>query len=297
MLANTLEHMFDSTGTPTAWERAHAALQSVERRVGVEHHDLVVTLAPPEPDLLTELLPDGDLPTGAAVTVRDSASLMCWLLGATQRDKWMALVGWPELSPVALAEAGVDLERVVVVPDVGGRAAAILAALLDGIEIVVAGPHAATTMSDVASSWPGRASAPQRSCRRQPGRARRWCSAPSRAGGAARTTVTTACARRTCPWSASRGPTALAHASRSPATAPPHRPHSPRGPQPVAGRGNRGVRRHGPDQRLIHGRRRRPSYEGLLLLDPLAVLVRLRWPDYAIRVPGHANGWTRHSSS
>lgn len=140
--------MFDPAAAPTALERARAALQSAERRVGVEHRDQAVSLAPAEPAPLTVLLPDGDLPTGAAVTVQDSASLMCWLLGATQRDRWVALVGWPELSPVALTEAGVDLEHVVVVPDVGGRAAAVLAALLDGVEIVVAGPRAGTTASE-----------------------------------------------------------------------------------------------------------------------------------------------------
>jgi hypothetical protein len=148
VFAHTLEHMFDSVAPPTALERARAALQSVERRVGVEHRDQVVELAPASPAPLTELLPDGDLPTGAAVTVRDSASLMCWLLGATQRDRWVALVGWPELSPVALAEAGVDLERVVVVPDAGGRTADVLAALLDGVEIVVTGPQARLTASE-----------------------------------------------------------------------------------------------------------------------------------------------------
>lgn len=140
--------MFDFVSAPTALERARAALQSVERRVGVEHRDQVVTLAAPEPAPLTELLPGSDLPSGVAVTVRASASLMCWLLGATQHDRWVALVGWPELSPVALAEAGVDLERVVVVPDVGGRGAAVLAALLDGVEIVVAGPRVALTASE-----------------------------------------------------------------------------------------------------------------------------------------------------
>ncbi|PUB29631.1 hypothetical protein C8K30_1025 [Promicromonospora sp. AC04] len=140
--------MFDSAVAPTALERARAALQSAERRVGVEHRDQVVTLAPAEPAPVTELLPDGDLPVGAAVTIQASASLMAWLLGATQRDRWMALVGWPELSPLALTEAGVDLERVVVVPDVGGHAAAVLAALLGGVEIVVVGPRAATTASE-----------------------------------------------------------------------------------------------------------------------------------------------------
>jgi len=140
--------MFDTMAAPTALERARATLQSVERRVGVEQHDRVVELAPPSPAPLTALLPGGDLPVGSAVTVGGSASLMCWLLGATQRDRWIALVGWPELSPVALAEAGVDLERVVVVPDVGGHAAAVLAALLDGVEIVVAGPAAQLTASE-----------------------------------------------------------------------------------------------------------------------------------------------------
>ncbi|MDR7381264.1 hypothetical protein [Promicromonospora iranensis] len=140
--------MFDTVAPPTALERARAALQSVERRVGVEHRDQVVELAPPSPAPLTELLPDGDLPLGTAVTVQGSASLMGWLLGATQRDRWVALVGWPELSPVALAEAGVDLERVVVVPDTGGRTADVLAALLDGVEIVVAGPQVRLTASE-----------------------------------------------------------------------------------------------------------------------------------------------------
>lgn len=140
--------MFDFVAPSTALERARAALQSVERRVGVEHRDQVVELATASPAPLTEMLPDGDLPTGAAVTVRDSASLMCWLLGATQWDRWVALVGWPDLSPVALAEAGVDLERVVAVPDTGGRTADVLAALLDGVEIVVPGPRARLTASE-----------------------------------------------------------------------------------------------------------------------------------------------------
>ena len=148
MFTHTLERMFDTVVAPTALERARATLQSVERRVGVEQHDRVVELAPPSPAPLSALLPGGDLPVGAAVSVGNSASLVGWLLGATQRDRWVALVGWPELSSVALAEAGVDLEHLVVVPDVGGHAAAVLAALLDGVEIVVAGPGARLTASE-----------------------------------------------------------------------------------------------------------------------------------------------------
>jgi hypothetical protein len=120
---------------------ARDALRLAERRVGVQHRDQVVELTPAAPAPLTELLPDGDLPAGAAMTVQGSAYLMCWLLGAAQGGRWIALVGWPALSPLAMSEAGVDLERVFVVPDVGGRAAAVLAALVDGFEIVVAGPR------------------------------------------------------------------------------------------------------------------------------------------------------------
>ncbi|MFI8526274.1 hypothetical protein ACIGB8_17580 [Promicromonospora sukumoe] len=140
--------MFYDVAGPTALEHARATLQSVERRVGVEHRNQVVELAPPSPAPLTELLPGGDLPAGVAVTVRYSASLMCWLLGAAQRDRWIALIGWPELSPVAPFEAGVDLERVVAEPDAGSRIADVLAALLDGIEIVVTGPRAKITRSE-----------------------------------------------------------------------------------------------------------------------------------------------------
>jgi len=128
--------------------RARAALRQAERRVGVQHRDRVIPLVPPEPAPLTELLPEGDLPRGAAVAVRDSASLLGWLLGATQGDRWAALVGWPALGLVALSEAGVDLERIVSVPDVRGIAAQVLAALGDGFEIVVVGPRVLLTSGE-----------------------------------------------------------------------------------------------------------------------------------------------------
>jgi hypothetical protein len=135
-------------------ERARATLRLAERRVGVQHRDEVVTLTQPEPAPLTEMLPGGALPTGAVVTVQGSAirqgsaSLTAWLLGATQGERWIALVGWPEIGLVAMSEGGVNVERLFAVPDVGGRGAAVVAALLSGFEIVVAGPHLALTSSE-----------------------------------------------------------------------------------------------------------------------------------------------------
>ncbi|MFI8528489.1 hypothetical protein ACIGB8_28805 [Promicromonospora sukumoe] len=141
--------MFDTVqGGGAALERARAALRLAERRVGVQHRDQVVTLAPSAPAPLTELLPGGELPRGAVSAVLGSATLTTWLLGATQGEGWVAVVGWPDLGVVALAEAGVKLERVSHVPDVRGRGAAVMASLIDGFEIVVAGPRLQLTASE-----------------------------------------------------------------------------------------------------------------------------------------------------
>ena len=146
--------MFDTVqGGGSALEQARAALRLAERRVGVQHRDQVVTLTPSAPAPLTELLPDGDLPRGAVSAVlgatrHGSATLTTWLLGATQGGGWVAVVGWPELGAVALAEAGVQLERVMLVPDVAGRGPAVVEALIDGFDVVVTGPHLRLTEGD-----------------------------------------------------------------------------------------------------------------------------------------------------
>lgn len=147
--------MVDTAAGVTRLERAQAALLGAELRVGVRSRAEVVTpLAPPEPAPLVDLLPDGVLPAGAVVAVlgpgplQGSASLTAWLLGATQHDRHVAVVGWPALGLVALSEAGVDLDRLYAVPDVGGQAAAIMGALVDGFEIVVAGPALQLTPSE-----------------------------------------------------------------------------------------------------------------------------------------------------
>lgn len=44
----------------------------------------------------------------------------------------------PALSPVAAAEMGIALDRLALVPDPGTEWASIVAALLDGVDIVVA---------------------------------------------------------------------------------------------------------------------------------------------------------------
>lgn len=149
MARRIIELMFDKVqGGGAALEHARAALRLAERRVGVQHRDQVVALAPSAPAPLTELLPDGELPRGAVAAVLGSASLTGWLLGAAQGGGWVAVTGWPDLGAVALSEAGVNLDRLVHVPDVRGRGAAVVASLIDGFDVVAVGPRLQLTVSE-----------------------------------------------------------------------------------------------------------------------------------------------------
>ncbi|WP_278237251.1 hypothetical protein [Isoptericola sp. AK164] len=100
------------------------------------------------PDLAA-LLPGGVLPTGGVLAVQGSTSLLLGLLAAPSRDgAWTVLVGAPAVGLLAAADAGIDLARTVVVPAPGPDAPAVLAALLDGMDVVVVGPQAALTDAD-----------------------------------------------------------------------------------------------------------------------------------------------------
>ena len=99
---------------------------------------------------LEPLFPAGGLRRGSAVTVRGSASLLLALLaGPSRRGAWCGVVGLPGLGLVAAAEAGVELERLALVPDPGRDWAAVAAALLDAMEVVVVAPRGRVPDGDV----------------------------------------------------------------------------------------------------------------------------------------------------
>ena len=92
----------------------------------------------------------GGLRRGSAVAVHGSASLLLALLaGPSRRGAWCAVVGLPGLGLVAAAEAGVELERLALVPDPGRDWAAVAAALLDAMEVVVVAPRGRVPDGDV----------------------------------------------------------------------------------------------------------------------------------------------------
>ena len=100
---------------------------------------------------LRDLLPARGLRRGSTVDAIGAAgatSLVIALLAeASKAGSWCAVVGLPTFGAIAASEAGIALDRLALVPHPGPEWTTIVAALLDGFDIVVAappGPVAAT---------------------------------------------------------------------------------------------------------------------------------------------------------
>jgi hypothetical protein len=99
----------------------------------------------PVPPALTGLLPHRGLRRGStvAVTIGQPArgggtSLVLGLLAEASRSgSWCAVVGVPTLGAVAAADLGIALDRLALVPHPGPEWATVVAALIDGVDIVV----------------------------------------------------------------------------------------------------------------------------------------------------------------
>jgi hypothetical protein len=102
----------------------------------------------PVPPPLAPLLPDG-LRRGATTAVTGSTSLLLEVLAhACAGGAWAVAVGMPTLGLLAAAQAGLELDRLALVPRPGAEAATVVAALLDGIDVVVVGPDVALVDAD-----------------------------------------------------------------------------------------------------------------------------------------------------
>jgi hypothetical protein len=87
------------------------------------------------------LLPRGGLRRGGTVAVLGSTSLLFALLArATETGSWAAVVGMSNLGLKAAAELGVAVERLALVRHPGADLPRVVAALLDGMDIVAVDP-------------------------------------------------------------------------------------------------------------------------------------------------------------
>ncbi|NCD19767.1 MAG: hypothetical protein EOL89_07270 [Actinobacteria bacterium] len=123
--------MFDDARVATA----RAALARAEVATGVRSGHGTVDL----PAGLGALLPGG-LARGSVLGVRGSTSVLFAVMAAAMaREGWAASIGMPDLGWLAASEAGVDLARVVGIPRAGAAAADVVAACVDGFDVVVLG--------------------------------------------------------------------------------------------------------------------------------------------------------------
>lgn len=113
---------------------------------------------------LTALLPGRGLRRGSTVAVATGSpapyggtSLVLALLAEASRSgSWCAVVGVPALGLLAAADIGVALERLALVPHPGPEWATVVAALIDGVDVVVTAIPGEVTAS-VASRLAARA--------------------------------------------------------------------------------------------------------------------------------------------
>ncbi|MFF0268652.1 hypothetical protein [Kribbella sp. NPDC004536] len=119
-----------------------------------------------------ELLAGAGLRGGSAYSVRGSAALVMALMAGPSADgAWCGVVGVPSFGAEAARGLGVDLERLVLVPDPGREWLSVVAALVDALTVVVVRPPGEVTPGEASrlaarlrtrgamliayGSWPG----------------------------------------------------------------------------------------------------------------------------------------------
>ena len=96
------------------------------------------------PSPLAPLFPDGGIRRGTTLAVGPllgGCSLALSLVAAvTDRGGWASAVGLPSLGVAAAAELGVDLRRLALIPDPSEQWTVVVAALLDGFDLLLVRP-------------------------------------------------------------------------------------------------------------------------------------------------------------
>ncbi|WP_454301855.1 hypothetical protein [Salana multivorans] len=93
------------------------------------------------PSALAPLLPYGAVRRGSIVEATGSTAVLFHLVASLAgQEAWSTVVARPDLGLAAALAAGIDPSRLVLVPDPGPTAGAVLGALVDGFDVVVLGP-------------------------------------------------------------------------------------------------------------------------------------------------------------
>jgi hypothetical protein len=99
---------------------------------------------------LASLLPGGGLRAGAAYSIAASSSLLAALLAApSQAGSWCGVVGMPQFGAEAAEGLGVDLSRLVLIPEPGARWLAVTATIAEVLPVVAVRPAGRASDGDV----------------------------------------------------------------------------------------------------------------------------------------------------
>nr|BFE75330.1 hypothetical protein GCM10020092_086310 [Actinoplanes digitatis] len=93
----------------------------------------VATGRSPEPDGLAH----GAHRNSSRSLVGSTSLLLALISAASRAGSWCAVVGVPALGALAAAESGITLDRLALVPDPGPEWPTVVAALIDGVDVVV----------------------------------------------------------------------------------------------------------------------------------------------------------------
>lgn len=147
------------------WQRARLVLDQHQRRPDAPPGRAFPQPARPGAERvlpvraeLADLLPLHGLRRGSTVVVRGSTTLLLALLAeATAGGSWAAVVGMPSLGVLAAAELGVAIPRLALIPTPGPDYPDVVAALLDGIDLVAVTPQTTRRGPDLARRLSARA--------------------------------------------------------------------------------------------------------------------------------------------
>ena len=99
---------------------------------------------------LAPLLPGGGLRPGSAYSLSRSTSLLLALLAQpSQSGSWCGVIGVPRLGAEAAEMLGVDLSRLVLIPDPGPRWLAVTATISEVLPVVAVRPSGRATDAEV----------------------------------------------------------------------------------------------------------------------------------------------------
>lgn len=105
----------------------------------------------PTLEAIAPLLPGGALMTGAVYTVAGSMTLLQGMLaGVSAAGGWCAVVGMPDFGAEAAAAAGIDLDRLVLVPHPGEHWWPALSTLVEIMTAVAVRPDGRPSSGDLA---------------------------------------------------------------------------------------------------------------------------------------------------